>query len=82
VNYFGLLANLIDAGMLCFGKVGKFLNARGNRYCFVIDVICLSYWFYMNLNRGLYSQGASAIVSIAICIYGWIKWGRRNDRQV
>jgi len=76
MNYFGLTANLIDACMLIFGKSGKFLNARGNRLCFIIDIICLTYWFYMDLQRGLYSQGCSCIISICIGIYGFINWGK------
>lgn len=81
MNYFGLTANIIDACMLIFGKGGKFLNARGNRLCFLIDICCLSYWFFMDLNRGLYSQGFSCIISICICIYGFINWGKKAELQ-
>lgn len=81
-NLFGITANLIDACFLVLGKTGKFLNARGLRICFIIDIICLSYWFYMDLQRGLYSQGISCIVSICICIYGFIKWGKNNKENV
>ena len=77
MNYFGVSANIIDACLLIFGKSGKFLNAKGNRICFIIDIICLSYWFYMDIQRGLYSQGISCIVSITICIYGFINWGKK-----
>lgn len=77
MNFFGFTANLIDAAMLVFGKTGKFLNARGNRICFLMDIVCLAYWFYMNINRGLYSQAASCIVSICICIYGFRQWGKK-----
>ena len=75
-NLFGLTANLIDAAMLVLGKGGKFLNARGNRLCFLIDITCLSYWFVMDLKRGLISQGLSCIVSISLCVYGFIRWGK------
>lgn len=78
MNFFGMTANLIDLGMLIFGKGGKILNARGNRLCFLVDITCLSYWFFMDINRGLYSQGASCIVSICICIYGFRTWGRKQ----
>lgn len=78
MNYFGLTANLIDACMLIFGKTGKILNARGNRICFLIDLACLSYWFYMDLNRGLYSQGISCLVSMGIAMYGYYNWGKRE----
>lgn len=78
MNYFGITANVIDACMLLFGKTGKFLNARGNRICFLIDIACLTYWFWMDIHRGLYSQGCSCIISIMISIYGFINWGRKN----
>lgn len=60
-NLFGFTANLIDACFLIFGKTGKILNARGKRICFLIDIICLSYWFYMDVRRGLISQGISCV---------------------
>ena len=78
MNYFGVTANLIDASLLVFGKSGKFLNARGNRICFIIDFICLLYWCYMDISRGLYSQGISCSVSMCICVYGFINWGKKN----
>ena len=77
-NLFGLTANLIDAAFLVMGKGGKILNARGNRICFLIDIACLSYWIYMDIARGLYSQAISACVSICICIYGFRRWGKRE----
>jgi len=74
----GLTANLIDAVFLVMGKTGKFLNARGNRYCFLIDLVVLTYWFYIDLDRGLYSQAIGVFASAGIAIYGWFKWGQRK----
>jgi nicotinamide riboside transporter PnuC len=76
LNLFGLTANIIDACFLIFGKTGKFLNARGNRLCFILDIICLTYWFFMDIQRGLISQGMSCLVSICIAIYGFRRWGK------
>lgn len=76
MNLFGLTANIIDACFLLLGKGGKILNARGIRICFLIDIVCLSYWLYMDLNRGLISQGISCIISIGIACYGYVRWGR------
>ncbi len=76
MNYFGLVANLIDACFMIVGKTGKFLNARGNRICFLLDICCLSYWIYIDVQRGLYSQALSAVISMALCIYGFRRWGR------
>jgi hypothetical protein len=74
---FGLTANLIDAGFLCLGKGGKVLNARGIRWCFIVDLVCLSYWMYMDLQRGLISQSIGCAVSMLICVYGFIRWGKK-----
>jgi hypothetical protein len=76
MNHFGLAANIIDACFLVIGKSGKILNARGNRICFLLDIFCLSYWIYMDINRQLYSQAICAAFSIFICIYGFNKWGK------
>lgn len=81
MNLFGLTANLIDACFLILGKSGKVLNARGNRICFLIDLVCLSYWFFMDIQRGLYSQGVSCIVSICISIYGFRNWGKLKKEK-
>lgn len=86
MNYFGLTANIVDACVLLFGKSGKILNARGNRICFLIDIACLSYWCYMDINRGLYSQGCSCVISMLIASYGYRNWGknppiRKNDEM-
>lgn len=78
MNPFGITANIIDACFLLLGKTGKILNARGNRICFLIDLICLSYWLFMDLNRGLYSQSVSCLISMGICIYGFRRWGKIN----
>jgi hypothetical protein len=82
MNLFGLTANLIDACMLICGKTGKILNVRGNRYCFLIDIFCLAYWFYMDIQRGLYSQAVSASLSIFLCIYGFNRWGKMNKAAI
>lgn len=80
-NYFGFLANAIDAVFICLGKTGKILNARGNRICFILEGICLCYWFVMDLNRGLYAQAIGVFFSMAIAIYGYRKWGKREKSK-
>ena len=78
MNFFGLFANLIDMCFLVFGKTGKILNARRNRFCFIIELFCLSYWFFMDLNRGLISQGIGCLFSMMIAIYGFFNWGKNK----
>ena len=78
MNYFGLTANLIDAIFMTLGKTSKIMNARRLRYCFIIDMVCLFYWTYMDINRGLYSQAVSAVISMGIAAYGFVHWGRKK----
>jgi hypothetical protein len=78
MNYFGLSANIIDAIFMVVGKTGKFLNARQNRICFLFDGTCLSYWVFMDIQRGLYSQAVSALISMGICVYGFRKWADKK----
>jgi hypothetical protein len=78
MDLFGAVANLIDACVLVFGKTGKFLNARGIRWCFVIEFMCLGYWMWIDIERGLISQGLSCLVSMCIAVYGFIRWGRKK----
>lgn len=80
MNLFGMTANIIDACFLILGKTGKVLNARGNRICFLTDLVCLSYWMYIDINRELYSQGFGCLVSMALCFYGYYKWGQRDGK--
>lgn len=78
MNYFGMIANIVDACFIILGKTGKILNARGNRICFLLDMTCLTYWFYMDIERGLYSQAIGVFVSLGIAIYGFRNWGKMN----
>lgn len=79
-NLFGFTANLIDAAFIVCGNTSKILNARGIRLCFLIDIFCLGYWTYIDIERNLYSQAIGAIVSILICIYGYRRWGKINEK--
>ena len=78
MNYFGLTANLVDAFFMVIGKTSKIMNARKIRYCFLLDIGCLSYWVYMDIMRGLYSQALSALISIFIAVYAFRRWGKNE----
>jgi nicotinamide riboside transporter PnuC len=82
MNHFGLAANLVDACFMVAGKTGKLLNARGNRICFLMDIICLTYWIYIDIERCLYSQALSAVISMFICVYGFRRWGRLKKESM
>jgi len=60
------------------GKAGRFLNARGKRICFLIWLVCLSYWSVRNYHLGLKVQTASTAISAMLNIYGFIKWKEKS----
>lgn len=74
----GLVGEALDMLFILLGKTGKILNARGIKICFIIDSICLVYWFYIDIDRHLYSQAANAFMSLCINIYGWRVWTKKG----
>lgn len=76
--HIGWVAEAVDLAFILAGKTGKVLNARGLKICFVIDSVCLFYWFYVDIERQLYSQAASVFVGLCINIYGYRTWKRKK----
>lgn len=63
------------------GKYGRWLNARGRRICFLIWMVCISYWICVDFMRGLYAQTFFCIVSGALHIYGYVHWGKKFGKE-
>lgn len=80
--HMGWLAEAIDLAFILLGKSGKILNARGLKICFVIDSICLSYWFYVDIERQLYAQAASVFIGLLINLYGWKHWSKNKIGEI
>ncbi len=76
--HIGWTAEAFDLAFILLGKTGKVLNARGLKICFVLESFCLAYWFYVDIERQLYSQAASVLVGLAINIYGYRHWKKRK----
>ena len=81
-------AELFDTLASLSGKYGRWLNARGQRLCFVIWSVCTIYWAIRDFNLGLYSQGIFCVFSVLLNIYGYINWKSKgigtntpNDQQ-
>lgn len=76
-------AEILDTIISLSGKYGRWLNARGNRVCFIIWTMCTVYWAIRDFKLGLYSQSIFCIFSIALNIYGYFNWnaiGIRSNR--
>lgn len=71
------IGELFDTLVIVLGKYGAWLNARGNRICFIIGSIVLIYWFVIDVYRDLYAQAISCFISWLINIYGWFKWEKK-----
>ena len=80
MNHFGLTANIIDACFMVIGKTSKFMNAKRLRYCFILDLFCLTYWVFIDIQRGLYSQALSALISMGLAVYGFRNWGKQDRK--
>ena len=72
------MMELFDSIMSIFGKYGGWLNARGKRVCFIVWSLCVTYWFFRDIQVGLYSQAISCFISLGINIYGYINWGKKK----
>ena len=71
------MGEISDLIISLIGKLGRFFNARGKRVCFLLWLICLSYWTVRNYYLGLKVQCASTFISAILNVYGFIKWGKK-----
>jgi len=72
------MGEITDLIFTLLGKLGRFLNARGKRICFIIWTICLFYWSIRNYSLGLKVQMLGCIVSLGMHIYGFIIWRKKG----
>lgn len=75
INWIG---ELFDTLASLSGKYGRWLNARGKRFCFIIWSFCTIYWAARDFSLGLYSQAIFCVFSVAINVYGYINWKRNR----
>jgi hypothetical protein len=68
------IAELFDTIASLSGQYGRWLNANKRRYCFIIWSVCVIYWAFRDFYLGLYSQSVFCCFSLALNIYGYIKW--------
>lgn len=72
------MGELTDLVFTLLGKVGRFLNAKGKRVCFLIWGFCLLYWTARNVQLGLFVQTIGCITSLAMHVYGWFEWKKKG----
>ncbi len=68
------MGELGDLVFTLLGKLGRWLNVRGNRVCFVVWTLCLAYWTVRNIQLGLVVQSLGCIFSMGFNLYGFWNW--------
>lgn len=76
------LAELYDILASIGGLTGRWLAANKNRGCFVIWSVGATYWAIRDFNLGLYSQAFFCTGSLALNIYGYMKWKKQSQKIV
>lgn len=72
------MGELTDLFFTVLGKLGRWLNVRGRRVCFIIWAFCLVYWMVRNGSMGLMVQTGGCLVSLGFHLYGWWNWGDKG----
>lgn len=78
INWIG---ESLDTIFSLSGKWGRWLNARGKKFCFIIWTICAIYWMGRDFYLGLYSQGFFCGFSIWLNLYGYFNWKNKGIGQ-
>jgi len=71
-------AEIFDTLISLAGQYGRWLSARGKRFCFVVWALCTLYWAVRDFKLGLYSQAFFCIFSVALNIYGYSNWKKKG----
>lgn len=72
---FGEITDLI---FTVLGKLGRWLNVKGKRFCFVLWAVCLVYWMARNWGMDLWVQTGGCVVSLCLHVYGYWNWGKNG----
>lgn len=68
------MGELTDLMASLLGKLGRYLNIKGRRACFVLWGCVMLYWMVRNYTLGLKVQTASCLFSLAMDAWGWWNW--------
>ncbi len=74
--YINWAGEILDTIAKVLGKYGTWLGIKKNRMCFIVNIICCTYWIGIDVYRNLWSQALFTIPTIALQIYGYYKWGK------
>ena len=72
------MGELTDLIFTVLGKLGRWLNVKGRRACFIIWTVCILYWMVRNAELGLKVQTLGCVVSMGFHFYGFWNWKKQG----
>lgn len=72
------MGEITDLIFTILGKLGRWLNVKGRRACFIIWAVCLAYWMARNAAMGLIVQTMGCLVSFGFHVYGYWNWTKEK----
>ena len=73
------MGELTDLIFTAIGKLGRWLNIKGKRLCFILWAFVMIYWIARNWELGLISQTCGCVISFGLHIYGYWNW---KDKKI
>ena len=67
--------------MSIIALIGTIINARANKWGFVLWTISNLYMAYINYRAGLYAIGTLFVIYFLLAIYGLYHWGKQEDNK-
>lgn len=67
-----------DLFFTVLGKLGRWMNVKGKRICFVMWAVCLVYWMARNWGMDLWVQTGGCLVSFCLHVYGYYNWSKKG----
>ena len=77
--------NMIELFIWCntFTAIaGTYLNAKQNRFGFIIWAVTNGVFVVYNLYLGVYAQALLFTVYFGLAIFGWVSWGKKKQPEV
>jgi cell shape-determining protein MreC len=74
-----IVGEILDTITSLSGKLGRWLNIKKKRACFLIWSLCCIYWIFRNYNLNLFSQSFFCIISLGLNMYGYLYWGKSTS---
>lgn len=72
---------LIEGFAVLMGLVYVILAARESIWCWGAAIVSVSAYIYICVNANLYMETALQFFYLAMAIYGWLNWRRRNHQH-